>query len=182
MKDKNTPVDNSKDITLQMIHTDQLGNKWYQQKNLLELSPSRGLSAARADRYVGLRISEGNMKELLKVAIEGVNGPNPNIVQAIAILHELHHRTEFMSEQNSILDLSAVYFFLEDENPDFPSEAHNEKKRDIWAKDEVCRDFFLHMGIGLTKQFSGTSEEDLLKFIRNTMGIAERIYQFIPRT
>jgi len=175
-------IDNSQNIKLKQVYTDALGNNWYCHNNLLEISPARGLSAARADRYVGLKISEHNLKDLLNVAIEGLN-KDQDIVQAISILHELKYRTEFLCEENSILDLAGIYYFLEDENPDFPSEHHNKLKRDIWAKDEVCRGFFLTLGLSLTTKFSNTPEEDLLTFLKSqmTQEVAERIYRFIPR-
>jgi hypothetical protein len=175
-------IDNSQNISLKEVYTDALGNKWYCHNNILEISPARGLSAARADRYVGLKISENNLKDLLNVAIDGLN-KDQDIVQAISILHELKHRQEFLCEENSILDLAGIYYFLQDENPDFPSEVHNQKKREIWSKDEICRGFFLQMGLALTTKFSNTPEEDLISFLKNltTQEVADRIYKFIPR-
>ncbi len=174
-------IDNSKNNALKLVHTDIMGNEWYCHENILDISPSRGLSAARADRYASLKISEPELKALLNKAIEGLNSNTPDITQAIAILFELKHRTEFLCEENSILDLSAIYYFLKDEDPNYPSEQHNRLKREIWSKDEVCRGFFLHMGLALTKQFSTIAEEDLLKFLKESLTVAERIYQFIPR-
>jgi hypothetical protein len=175
-------IDNSQNISLKEVYSDALGNKWYCHNNILEISPARGLSAARADRYVGLKISEQNMSDLLNVAIDGIN-KDQNITQAIAILFELKHRQEFLCEENSILDLAGIYYFLQDENSDFPSEHHNQKKREIWSKDEICRGFFLHMGLALTTKFSNTPEEDLISFLKNltTQEVADRIYKFIPR-
>lgn len=173
-------IDNSKNKALQKVYTDKLGNDWYSLINVMDISPSRGVSAARAERYASLKISEQNLKQLLNVAIEGLN-KNQDIVQAISILHELKHRTEFLCEENSLLDLSAIYYFLMDEDHEFPSEYHNAKKREIWEKDEACRGFFLHMALWLTKQFSNTVEEDLLKFMNETKDLANRIYQFIPK-
>ena len=175
-------IDNSQNIKLKEVYCDALGNKWYCLTNILEISPARGLSAARADRYVGMKISEHNLSQLLNVAIDGLN-KDQDIVQAISILHELKYRQEFLCEENSILDLAGIYYFLQDENPDFPSEAHNHKKREIWSKDEICRGFFLSMGLALTKRFSNTPEEDLLTFLKSqmTQEVAERIYRFIPR-
>lgn len=174
-------IDNSKNTSLKKVYTDAMGNDWYCLNNILDLSPSRGLSAARADRYASLKISEPELKALLDKAIEGLNNTAPDIVQAISILHELKYRTEFLCEENSILDLCAIYYFLNDENPDFPSEHHNNLKREIWAKDEQCRGFFLHMGLAITKSFSNIAEEDLLKFLQESKKVAERIYRFIPQ-
>lgn len=177
----NNKVDNSTNEDLVKVFTDSMGNEWYSYKNILDIMPARGLSAARAERFASLKISEGNFVDIIDVAIDGIN-KDQNITQAIAILHELKIRSKFMVEENSVLDLAAIYYFLQDENPLFPSESHNIKKRDIWAKDEICKGFFLHMGLGLTKNFSGMPEEDLLTFIRKTVDTAERIYQYIPRT
>ena len=175
-------IDNSQNIKLKEIYSDALGNKWYCLTNILEISPARGLSAARADRYVGMKISEHNLSQLLNVAIDGLN-KEQNISQMIAIVHELKWRQEMLCEENSILDLAGIYYFLQDENPDFPSEVHNQKKREIWAKDEICRGFFLTLGLSLTTKFSNTPEEDLLKFLNQEMTkeLGEKIYKFIPR-
>lgn len=175
-------IDNSQNIKLKQVYQDALGNKWYCLTNILEISPARGLSAARADRYVGLKISEHNFSQLLNVAIDGLN-KEQNISQMIAIVHELKWRQEMLCEESSILDLAGIYYFLQDENPDFPSEVHNQKKREIWAQDEICRGFFLTLGLSLTTKFSNTPEEDLLKFLNQEMTkeLGEKIYQFIPR-
>lgn len=175
-------IDNSQNIKLKEVYTDALGNKWFAQTNILEISPARGLSAARADRYVGLKISEHNFSQLLNVAIDGLN-KEQNISQMIAIMHELKWRQEMLCEESSILDLAGIYYFLQDENPDFPSEVHNQKKREIWAQDEICRGFFLTLGLSLTTKFSNTPEEDLLKFLNQEMTkeLGEKIYKFIPR-
>lgn len=174
-------IDNSTNPELEKIYTDALGNDWFVYKNVLEISPARGVAAARADRFVSLRISQHNMEQLLDVAIDGIN-KEQNFTQAAAILHQLKHRCHFLCEENSLLDLAGIYYFLKDEDPMFPSEHHNTVKRDIWSKDEICKGFFLHMGIQLTKQFSTTPEEDLEKFLRETVEIAEQVYQYIPRT
>lgn len=175
-------IDNSKNPNMVEVHEDAQGNKWYCHTNVLEISPARGVSASKADRFVSLRITERNMKLMLDKAINAVN-QKQDFVEMVGIVHELRKRLEMMCEENSLLDLAAIYYFLQDEDPRFPSQYHNDKKHKIWNEDELCRSFFLHMSLALTKQFSGIAEEDLLKFLMNTQvkEIAERIYQFIPR-
>lgn len=174
-------IDNSKNEALELVYTDITGNKWYALKNITDISPSRGVTAARADRFVSMRLSEGNLKELIKKALEGINTNTPDLAQMVAIVHEINFRLNFLSEENSLLDLAAVYYFLKDEDPNVPSEHHNKIKLDIWQKDEKCKGFFLHMGIALTKNFSDTSENDLILFMEKAAEKAQRIYQFIPR-
>lgn len=178
---KKATIDNSTNPALEHVYTDITGNKWYALKNIMDISASRGVTAARADRYVGMRLSQDNLKALLKKALDGVNSNTPDIAGAIAILHEINFRQQFLCEENSLLDLAAVYYFLKDEDPELPSEYHNQKKVAIWDKDARCRGFFLHMGIALTKHFSDTSEKDLILFMEQAKETAQRIFQFIPR-
>jgi hypothetical protein len=180
----NNKIDNSKDPNMVMVYEDGKGNKWFSHVNVLEISPARGVSASKADRFVSLRINEKNLIALLDKAIEGVNNATkPDFVGMASIVHEIRRRLAMACEETSLLDLSAIYYFLQDEDPRFPSHHHDNIKRKIWEDDELCRSFFLHMSLGLTKQFSNMSEEDLLKFLMNSQvkEMAERIYQFIPR-
>lgn len=175
-------INNSKNPNLIAVYKDAKGNNWYSHNNVMDISPARGISAARADRFASLKIDETNMKALLNAAIDGIN-KDQNLVQAVSILHEIKFRLEFLCEENSLLDLAAIYYFLEDEDPALPSEHHNKLKREIWKDDDACRSFFLHMSLGLTKAFGTTSEEDLLKFLMNSKikEHAERIYRFMPQ-
>lgn len=176
-------IDNSKDKSLVEVYTDSKGNKWYQHENVLDLSPARGVSASKADRFVSLRITEANLLALLDKAIDGVNDSKPNFVQMAAIVHEIRRRMELMCEETSLLELASIYYFLQDEDPRFPSLHHNKAKHEIWKEDDMCQSFFLHMSLALTKQFSTISEEDLLKFLMNSQAkeMAERIYQHISK-
>jgi hypothetical protein len=177
----NNKIDNSKDPNMVMVYEDGKGNKWFSHVNVLEISPARGVSASKADRFVSLRITEDNLKTLLDKAIDGVN-KKQDFVQMASIVSEIRIRLELMSERTSLLDLAAIYYFLEDEDPVFPSNHHDKLKREIWKDDAQCASFFLHMSLALTKQFSTTSEEDLLKYLANldVQEISDRIHRFIP--
>ncbi len=177
-------IDNSKNRDMVEVYKDAKGNQWFSYVNVLEISPARGVSASKADRFVSLRITEGNLISLCDKAINGVNHPSkPDFVGMAAIVHEIRRRLAMVCEETSLLELSSIYYFLIDEDPRFPSHHHMKLKRELWEDDEICRSFFLHMSLGLTKQFSTMSEEDLLKFLMNSQvkELAERIYQFIPR-
>lgn len=172
-------IDNSKNQELIEVYEDQKKNKWYGLRNPLEISAVRGIAAERAERFVGLMISEKELKLALEAHSEAAK--KFDVVTCFAIIADLKHRLEFICEENSVLDLAGIYYYMQDENPAIPSEAIDEKKRKIWQEDSQCRAFFLHMGLALTKKFKDTPEEDLLKFMNQTREIAERIYRYIPR-
>lgn len=173
-------INNSENKNLIEVYKTSKGIKFFAHSNILDISPARGIAASRADRFVGLRLSQSNMEAILDNAIEGIN-KRQDFVNAVAILHELKQRCHYLTEESSLLDLACIYYFLEDEDPRYPSEHHNKIKRDIFESDFEANSFFLQMSLQLTKQFSSTPEEDLLKFLQESRQIAENIYQFIPK-
>lgn len=173
-------INNAKNPNLIQVYKSANGTKFYAHSNLLDISPARGVAASRADRFVSLRLSQNNMEKLLDEAINGIN-KEQDFVKAISILHELKQRCYYLTEESSLLDLANIYYFLEDEDPRFPSEHHDKIKREIYQSDFEANGFFLQMSLQLTKQFSNTPEEDLLKFLAESKDLAENIYRFIPR-
>ena len=173
-------IDNSKNTQLNLVYTDSEKNKWYSHINPLEISPIRGLSAEKAKRFMEMKITEKSLKALI-LEIKVAAGQN-DIVKAFSIIEEINHRLNFITEEDSILDLVLIYYFLEDENPNVPSEYHNDKKRKILIKDPKARGFFLQIGISLMKQFSSIPEENLNEYLIKTKDLADRIYRYISRT
>jgi len=164
---------------LQLVYTDSKNRKWYGLKNPIgDLSASRGIAGSRAERYLGLMISEVELK--LALDAHRIAAKEGDLVKCFAIIDDISYRAKFLTEENSVLDLANIYFFLEDENPDELSDAISEKKRAIWQEDKKCRDFFLRMGFALTKKFQPMSDEDLLKYMEETRIVAEKIYRHIP--
>lgn len=164
---------------LKLAYTDKRGNKWFGLINpLTDLSPARGIAGSRAERYVGLMISEKELDLALDEMIKSFK--DMDIAKAGAIAYDLKHRRKFLVEEKSTLDLAGIYFFLNDEDPKTYSEIDAEKKRVIWEDDAECKGFFLRMGFALTKKFPNMSENDLLEFMEQTKTIAERLYQHIP--
>jgi hypothetical protein len=172
-------INNLHNQTLQQVYKDAKGNLWFAHKNPLDLSAVRGIEAATADRYIGMMIS----KKELELAFEAHRkaAKDLDVVTCFAIVADLEHRSKFLCEANSILDLAGIYYFLQDEDPNSRAELNADRKQKIWEQDEACRSFFLRMGLGLTEQFPNTSDEDLLKFMEEAKSFTERIYRYIPK-
>lgn len=172
-------IDNSKNNNLKEVYTDHKGNKWYGYINPLEISAIRGIAAQRADRYVALMISEKELTLLIEEQEKAAKAMD--VVRVYAIIYEIKTRLKMLCEENSLLDLAGIYYFLKDEDPDMPSPSHDEKKRLIWEADPACRAFFLLKGIEHTEKLKNIPPADSLKFLEKAKGIAEKIYTFIPR-
>lgn len=171
-------INNSKNPKLKYVYTDKTGNKWYGYNNpLTDLSPARGIAGSRAERYIGLMISEKELELAIDAQIQAFK--DLDVAKAAAITYDLQYRRKFLTEEKSTLDLAGVYFLLEDEDPKEYSETFAERKRVIWQEDEACRGFFLRMGFAITKKFPNMSENDLLKFMEETKVISDRLYRHI---
>lgn len=176
---KSKKLSNENNPKLKLFYTDKKGNKWFGLVNPLnDLVPARGIAGSRAERYVGLMISEKELELALDEQIKAFNAMD--IVKAASIAQDLKHRRKFLVEEKSTLDLAGIYFFLNDEDITTYSEIEAEKKRVIWEDDAECRGFFLHMGFNLTKKFRDMSEKDLLEFMEQARPIADRLLQHIP--
>lgn len=172
-------INNSKNPKLQLVYTDSKQRKWYGLKNPVgDLSAARGIAGSRAERYLGLMISEVELK--LALDAHRIAAKEGDLVKCFAIIDDISYRAKFLTEENSVLDLANIYFFLEDEDPEELSDSISEKKRAIWQEDKKCRDFFLRMGFALTKKFQPTSDEDLLKYMDETRVVMEKLYRHIP--
>ncbi len=170
-------IDNSKNPNLNKVFTDMFGNNWYCNVNPLNISAMRGLSAEKAKRFMMMKLDEHTMRALIDKAC-AVAGTG-DLVQGFAIMYEIKHRLDFVCEENSVLDLVFMYYFLEDEDPDVALPHFNLKKRGILMKDKGARAFFLRIGVSIMTKFSGIPEESLLGSLEKLQMEAERIYRFI---
>lgn len=170
-------VNNSVNPRLKFIYQDSFKNKWYGYVNPLDVDAVRGIAAQRAERHISLMISEDELKLALDAQIQAAK--DGDWLKVGAITYDLKHRTQFISEEQSILDLASIYFFLEDENPSELMDSYRLRKQKIWQDDLNCRGFFLRMGISLSEKLRNIPEADLLNFMEKTRETAERIYRHI---
>lgn len=155
------------------------GTKFYALKDMKKISGPRGISALNAERYVDMKIDEKTLKALLdehKIAARTLD-----VEKAFAIVYEIRHRLDFITEEKSLIDLACLYFFIEDEDLEYPSEEINEKKKEIIASCNQTRSFFLRIALNLTKNLSESEEENLISYLEETKMLASRVNQFLPR-
>lgn len=172
-------IDNSTDVRLNRVYTDKAGNHWYCNINPLNISAVRGLSAEKAKRFAGMKLDEHNLRRLLKEA--NTAGSLGDFMKMASIYQEISYRLEFVIEEQSVLDLVFMYYFLQDEDPDEASDYHNATKRALLMEDTAARSFFLRIGVAIMSRSSGIPEEDLLGYLAKTKEEADRIYRFISR-
>ena len=170
-------IDNSTDSRLEVIYTTVDGTKFYAFIDPLNIPPMRGLAAEKAKQFVEMNLTATSMRELIRQCkIEAGSG---DIVKAFSIIQEIEYRLDFISEENSLLDLICVYFMLENEDPITSVRIHNKKKHAIFNKDMIARDFFLRISLSIVKKFSEKPEEDILNYLKDNEVMRERILRYI---
>lgn len=168
-------IDNKNDERLQVAFEDPT-NKivFYCLKNPLELPARRGVQAMKAKRFAEMKIDETTLKELMQKVKTAVN-TNQDFVEAMGWWHQIELRLGMICEEKSILDLVSLYYYLPDENPEFPTKEANTKKRAIFEEHEHIKGFFLRIGINMMNNFSMQHGEAVLSYLTEVKEATEQL-------
>jgi len=173
-------IDNSKNPKLIKSYENlEKGIVFYSMANPLEVSSLRGVAAERSKRFADMKISETTMKALIKEIKRSIN-VEQDFVKAFGIVQEIDLRLEMIAEEESILELVKLYYFLPDEDPNIPDDTHDKEKSKIFKEHPEVKAFFLQIGIILLDKFSLKSEDDVLIYLEKTKDKALRILQYLP--
>lgn len=174
-------IDNSTNTALIEAYTCKGGAhdgvKFYCFENVLNIGALRGLAADKASRFAEMKLTERSMKEIIKeMKREAAAG---DLIKAFSLVQEIEYRLNFICEENSILDLVCIYFMLQDENPEFASEATNKRKHKIFEEDPKARAFFLNIGVDLMSKLLKKPAEDLHSYLKENQALSDRLLRFI---
>ena len=176
---KNEPVsiDNSDDIQLIHIYTDSTGNKYYAYKNPVELPAIRALAIERTTRFAGMYVSEPTLREAVKQMKEA--GNRQDISKLFSILQELEYRLEYLSEEETLLEIASYYFFDQTEDPMTVIADTIKAKITRWKNDIEAMSFFLQSAFRLIQKHSQLSADDLLMYLKENERHSRRLYDLL---
>ena len=144
------------------------GTLVYELADITHISAMRGVAAEKAKRFASLNITSEELTALLDKAIDGINSHQPNLSQAISILHELQFRNKMICEENSLLDLACIFLLIEGEDIDNPSEQVNKQKLELLHKEPDLKAFFLTEAFRLAGLLSTKQGASLLDYLEET--------------
>jgi hypothetical protein len=145
---------------IEVIYTDDFGNRWMQYKNVLNLPSKRAIAVAIATRMAKLGMTEKSFDEYTFALKQANNAKDTNRIGYL--VGRMEERRALAADENTIVAMADGYFFLEGENPKTPSAYWLKKKKEIWAKDDKCYAFFLHKSFSTIRDIKDHSEEDFL--------------------
>jgi hypothetical protein len=164
---------------VEKIYTDIFGNHYYRLKDITRISLKRSIAAEAALRTAEFCISEKKLLELTGKIKEALVAQDLSL--ANALVYEIESRTKFLGEEETLLGLATVYVYLENEPLKQYAPYYQDKKRELWSKDQEAQDFFLELAWRLTKQYSDMSDIDILTYLREIKEIERNLLHYFMR-
>lgn len=145
------------------LHTDSLGNKWYEFSNPMQMSGLRGFEMEIAQKQADLNMDRPTLYGFIeKIESELDRGKFSRAAHLFGLMKE---RLDYLCEEKTLLVVAKVFFLLEGEDPARITEEYSRRKDEIFEKDPETRDFFLLAAFRITRSFSELSEEDILSYL-----------------
>ena len=163
---KKKPITNTKKV---LAKIDQDGNKWYAFSHPGDMHIDRELALRDAEEYWKLNITRDWLKEWIAGAEEHLN--NGRISDLGVYFFELKTRLELLASKTAYLQFCAVFYLLNDEDPDRLDNDYVKQKFDLLEKYSDLRDFFLH---DLCVRYVSL-EQDTLETLKTYLAKMEKI-------
>lgn len=155
------------------IYTDALGNKWYSIANPANIHATRALTAWTYSRDA----EYGLTKEQRLIGYSKMNEAlNKKDISSLAkILGVFEAAEDLYATPNILLNLATCYTFLNDEKNDSYKDFIQQKKRDIWDSDLVCKAFFLQWSVQFMQQRSQSQNVNVLEYLEQAKPVLDQI-------
>lgn len=167
------------DKQFEHVYTDIYGYKYYSLVDASQMSYSRSLQAEAALTQAEYNITRESLIRIVGEMKELAN--KGDIVSLFSLLEELDFRCAVSGEEETLLTLSSIYVFREDENADGYYPNFQADKISMWKKSDESRSFFLSLGFNITRNFSGISETDIVKSLKILTENESRISSILGR-
>ena len=171
-KDRRQDLKDDQSAEVELVYTDSFGNRWYSFANPLQIPASRALAAQVAATRADMNLTREDLSEYIQ-EMKGF-AESGQVVDLYYLLRVLEDRITWSCEEDSLLAMAEIYFLLNDEPQGKVKESIGKKKREIWAKDEDCRAFFLREAYYLISGYSELSLEAIPNYLRERRSILER--------
>lgn len=161
------------------LYKDSLGNKWYTVSNLSNIHASRALMGWVFQKDMEFGMSSEKRQILYAKMNEAVNKGDISTVAKLVGLLEAGEN--LYAETTILLNLVTCYTFLNDEKNDGYLEYVQDKKREIWSKDNDCKSFFLQFAVNFTEKFSKSQSKNVLDYLDKARPLINQISEVLKK-
>jgi cell division protein FtsI/penicillin-binding protein 2 len=146
-------------IELREAFKDKAGNVFYEYADPLQIPSCRAVAAEIALRFSEMKLTEEELRRLIKVMKNHAN--KGNIVDLFAVLKEIEVRLDFIAEEKTLMELGMVYSVMNDEDETAYAKDQQQKKMKALEADPEAKGFFLQWAFGYTRLSLDISQEDI---------------------
>jgi len=144
---------------LRHIYTDVFGNRYYELLDVTRMSWRRAVAGEIQSRQAEYCLTRDSLKKIIEKMKEHAN--KGEFTEVFALLVEIEQRMEFAGEEETLLGLASVYFFMEGERVDDFNQVVANEKIELWKKDPEAKSFFLKRAFERTKVYMLMLEADM---------------------
>lgn len=165
MEKTKTKIEKSKNPSLEHIYTDSLGNLYYTYK-AAKLPYSRYIFLQGVLNQMAQGIEAKELSTILDeiadnaVSLNLADDITPIQKRIVYLTEVIKQRTRNILQMDLLLQAALCAFVLENE-PDEYNEFWNNKKLEIWKKDNEAKFFFAHLSLTTIRGYSNTSIQEL---------------------
>lgn len=165
MEETKTKIEKSNNPNLEHIYTDSIGNLYYTYKaSKLPLTRYIFLQGVLNQMAQGIEAKELSiiLDEIAdnSIALSTADDIVPNQKRILYLTEVIKQRTRNILQMDLLLQAALCAFVLEGE-PDEYSEFWNNKKLELWKKDNEAKFFFAHLSLTTIRGYSNTSIAEL---------------------
>lgn len=161
--------DVEKDVSKVLVKIDREGNRWYAFANPLQMHIDRELNLRDAEEYLKLNITRDWLKEWITGAENALN--SGKISDLGVYIFELKTRVELLASRVAYLQFCAVFYLLNDEDPNRLDLNYVKRKVDLLEGNSELRDFFLNDLLVRSKNLEEYIQVTLIEYLNKTTKI-----------
>ncbi|MFM9143187.1 MAG: hypothetical protein ACKOPP_04215 [Bacteroidota bacterium] len=137
----------------------------------------RAIAAEIATRFQEMNLTKEQLMRLMVAMKEAAN--KGNIVELFQYLGEIEFRLNFIGEENTLMELAAIYFVMDGEDETTLDEKWKQIKLDSFKGDGDLKDFFLQRAFTLTTNYSNISGTGILDYLKANVPNEERLNRIL---
>lgn len=147
-----TQTDGEHTWQLQHVYTDTFDNKWYQLIDAETLPSKRYAAMEIKQSYLDIGVDKFTLDSAINMTKQLIdNGDTDNVIKLWDIIKD---RLTFDFNRRNVLDMACTMYIVNDEKIYNFSEHYDQLKKDAFAKDGDCADFFLTNSYEIIKKLN----------------------------
>jgi hypothetical protein len=164
----------------QWIYKDKFGNNYYEFKTPEMMTYPRLFKIEEFTLYTAQPFQPDELKQTAQKIWDSLN--KGKVGDAFILVKALIVKLDLTIIEDAYIGLAALYFVMDGEPLDSPSNEWIEKKKALWKQDPDAYSFFLQKCLQDSKRFLDIPEVDLKQYLEKTKIAAEILSELLKNS